>query len=86
MIPLKIDNTFEYTPKKETHRLQNIEYQLVDLRPILIFFCCSLKAVLLAPEGEFTADPTWLAGAVGKSSPGTGLVGEILCSLCENKN
>jgi hypothetical protein len=47
------------TPKNETHRLRNKEYQLVDLRPILIFFCCcSLMDLLLALAGEVTADPT----------------------------
>lgn len=44
---------------------------------MLAFFCCSL-GLLLADDGELIADPTWLAGAVGKSSPGTGLVGDTL--------
>ena len=47
-----------HTPKKETHRFNNAEYQLEDLRPILIFFCWSLKTLLLAPDGELTAEPT----------------------------
>ena len=68
------------TPKKETHRLDKCEYQLADLRPMLTFLCCrSLTGAAMTTSGE----PTWLAGAVGRSSPGTGLVGDKLCSLCQ---
>jgi hypothetical protein len=49
-----------FTPKNETHRLRNKEYQLVDLRPILIFFCCcSLMDLLLALANRIDWDP-WL--------------------------
>lgn len=75
---------FYSTPKKETHRLQNGEYQLADLRPILAFFCTGSLPVLPSPsDGDMAdGDATWLAGAVDRSSPGTGLVGDKLCCLC----
>ena len=34
------DEFLALTPPTETHRLQSGEYQLCDLRPMLIFFCC----------------------------------------------
>ena len=50
---------------------------------MLAFLCCSLLLARLSwsAPGELKAEPTWLAGAVDRSSPGTGLVGDKLCSL-----
>ena len=64
------------TPKKETHRLHSGEYQLCDFRPMLIFFCSGSPGFVT--EGELANEPFSLTGAVERSSPGTGLVGERL--------
>ena len=65
--------------------MQKCEYQLADLRPILAFFLededSTSSVVVTLAMGDPAAEPAWLAGAVGKSSPGTGLVGDKLCSL-----
>ena len=56
--------------------MQSGEYQLCDLRPMLIFFC-SVSPGLLT-DGELANEAFSLTGAVERSSPGTGLVGERL--------